>query len=274
VLLPRELPENFVDWNREWGAPHGHASLARLVRRRALERGGLGDTKSAMRAAGPFALQGNNDTRTVEYPWAWFSADGGVAGRDVVEVGGALSGFQFALSKSGARVVNVDPGEHDGEYWEHRLPLDQTTIARLNRTFRTDVCLQGTTLPDAQLPASSVDLVFSISTIEHVPHDDALRLAAEIGRVLRTGGRCSLTIDLFLDLAPFSDRATNRWGRNIDVREFVDASGLDLVEGDVTRLVGYDSFDANAVVANLGDYFVGSGHPTCAQALVLEKRVQ
>jgi SAM-dependent methyltransferase len=272
MLLPRKLPEAFADWNRKWGAPYGHVSLPRLIGRRLLERAGLGTSDLALRIAGPFAIQGNNDTRTVEYPWAWFSPDVPVSGLDVVEIGGALSGFQFALSKSGARVVNVDPGERDADYWEHKFPLTQPTFQRLNRVFETDVRLQGTTLQDAHLAPASVDLAFSISTIEHVPPDDVHELAADIGRILRPGGRFVVTVDLFLDLAPFTDKHTNRYGRNIDVHDFVDASGLTMVKGDTTRLVGFGSFDTNDVLANLGEYYVGSGHPCCAQAFVLEKR--
>lgn len=271
MLLPRKLPESFSAWNRKWGAPFGYVSLPRLVGRRMLERAGFETSELALRLAGPFAIQGNNDTRTVEYPWAWSSTDVPLAGLDVVEIGGALSGFQFALSKSGARVVNVDPGEDDAEYWQHRFPLNQSTLKRLNRVFGTGVRLQGTTVQEARLDPSSVDLAFSISTIEHLAPDDVHELAAEMRRILRPGGRFAVTIDLFLDLAPFTDRQANRYGRNIDVHDFVQASGLTMVKGNATRLVGFDSFDANGVLANLGEYYVGSGHPCCAQALVLEK---
>ena len=273
MLLPRKLPDEFVAWNQKWGAPSGYASLGRLLGRRIFDRARLASSDTALRVAGPFAIQGNNDTRTVEYPWAWSSASVSVAGLDVVEIGGALSGFQFILSKCGARVLNVDPGEEDGEYWEHRFPLRQSTFDRLNRIFGTDVRLKGTTLPDADVQDSSVDLVFSISTIEHIPLDDAHELAKGIARVLRPGGRFVATIDMFLDLAPFTDRQTNPWGRNIDVQDFVEATGLKMVTGDASRLIGFDEFDSNGVLSNLGEYFVGSGHPCCAQALVLEKPI-
>jgi SAM-dependent methyltransferase len=223
-----------------------------------------------MRIGGPFSNQGNNDTRAVEYPWAYFEASPS-PGLAVVEIGGALSGFQFVLSRSGCRVTNIDPGEQDQDYWELALRLNDVTMQRLNRVFGTDVQFLGCTLQEAALPIASVDRVISISTIEHIPPEQLPDLAREMARILRPGGFCILTIDLFLDLAPFTDKEQNAYGRNIDVRSLVDASGLTLVKGDTSRLVGFDDCDPIGILRDLGEYFIGTGYPVCAQALVLEK---
>jgi SAM-dependent methyltransferase len=244
--------------------------LKRLALRRGLERIGLQDHDLYVRLGGPFCVQGNSDTRVVEYPWA-YHATALDRGMRIVEVGGGLSGFQFTLSRAGCSVVNVDPGGEDQEYWQLTRRLDSDTMARLNRVFDTDVELRGVTLDQAGIADESVDRVFSISTIEHIPEAELPSVAEEIGRILKPDGRCVLTIDLFLDLQPFTTRAENRYGRNADVRAFVAASGLRLLEGDPRELLGFDEFDADQIMRNLGDYFIGSGYPVCAQALVLEK---
>jgi SAM-dependent methyltransferase len=243
--------------------------LKRLALRKVLRRLGLADHDVSLRLGGPFALQGNNDTRTVEYPWAFAATPLG-PGLDVVEIGGALSGFQFALAKAGCRVVNVDPGDDD-EYWGLSLPMNRQTMGRLNRVFRTDVDLRVTTIQSAGLGDASADRVFSISVVEHFPEQELAALAREIHRVLRPGGMCVLTIDLFLDLDPFTSKQSNEYGRNTNVRELVEATGLELIVGDRAELVGYDEFDAQSILMNLSEYYIGSGYPVCAQALVLAK---
>lgn len=270
MLLPRQLPEHFVRWNREWGAPSGHSTLSSLFAQRILQRLHLNSTTVAHRMAGPFSLQGNNDTRRVEYPWAYYATPLR-PGMVVVEIGGALSGFQFVLSKEGCRVTNVDPGEAQQQYWDLALRLNGDTMSRLNRVFRTDVQLCASTLQDAELPDESVDRVFSISTIEHIPSTELEGLAREIGRILRPGGHCVLTIDLFIDLAPFTPKLENYFGQNANVSALVDATGLEMVEGTRAQLNGFEEFDAVSVLEHLGEHFVGSGHPVCAQALVLRK---
>lgn len=271
LLLPRRPPERFAAWNRTWGAPFGRTARWARVGRRVLDRWGAGHSDLALRAGGPFSIQGNNDTRVVEYPWVYFEASP-ARGLDIVEIGGALSGFQFVLSKSGCKVTNVDPGEQDQAYWELAVRLNGATMQRLNRLFGTTVELRGCSLKEAELPAASVDRVISISTIEHISPDQLPDLAREIARILRPGGLCILTIDLFLDLVPFTDKEENVYGRNIDVRSLVEASGLRLVKGDTSQLVGFDDCDPIGILRDLGEYFIGTGYPVCAQALVLEKR--
>ncbi|MEY2420247.1 MAG: hypothetical protein QOI95_314 [Acidimicrobiaceae bacterium] len=264
------MPEDFVAWNDRWGAPFGRNFWWARDARKALTRVGLGQSDLAIRVGGPFCVQGNSNTREVEYPWAYFESRL-EPGLEVVELGGALAGFQFVLSKQGCHVMNVDPGEEDQAYWELAIRLDDDTMARLNRLFRTDVVLVGSTLAQARLASNSVDRVISISTIEHILPSHLPDLGKEIGRVLRPGGLCVLTIDMFLDLQPFTDKLENPYGRNIDVRALVDATGLELVMGDRSELLGFDDCDPNGILRNLGEFYMGYGYPVCAQALVLAK---
>jgi SAM-dependent methyltransferase len=263
VLARRALPPEYQAWNARWGAPFGKpipfgGFLRHSTQRRLTDR--------FPRLRGPFAFQPNSTTRRFEYPWAFHAVDL-PPGANVVEIGGGLSGFQFVLAKHEARVTNVDPGEAaTGRGWF----VDAQSIARLNRAFGTDVALVNTTLEDARLPSDSVDLVYSISTVEHIPPAEVPSLLREVARILRPNGRFVLTVDLFLNLAPFSNRECNRWGTNVAPASLVRESGLELVAGDPTELLGFPEFDAAAVMARLGELLVGD-YPVLAQCFVLAK---
>jgi SAM-dependent methyltransferase len=259
MLAPRLLPEPYRRWNRKWGAPGGRR-FVRLAPK-AFSRGRWVFPP----LFGPFVFQPNNETRVFEYPWAFHAVD--VGGRDVVEIGGSLSGFQFVLSRCGARVRNVDPGtDAPGRGWR----VDDAHIARLNRWFRTSVELVPSTLQAADLEAESTDVVYSISTLEHIPAPELPSLAQHIRRVLRPGGHLVATVDLFLNLAPFTSRHENEYGTNLDVREFVTATGLTMTQGKHEELCGYDEFDPDRVLRNLERYLVGA-YPAAAQLFVLRK---
>lgn len=254
-----DLPPPFSVWNEVWGAPNGH-SLTGWQQR--VLRG-----QRRIRALGPFAFQANNTTRIWEYPWAYQAVPIQRQSR-LVDVGGAFSGFQFALAAIAAEVTNVDPfvdygttGEYDGVDPHHRLH-------RLNAAFGTSVKLLRSDLPSAGLPAGSADVVYCLSTIEHCDDDMIEATMAEMSRILAPGGRCVLTVDLFLDLHPFTGRPANRWGRNIDLRKLVETSGLRLVAGYPSELNGYAEFDPDVVQSALGDYLLGT-YPGMAQCLVL-----
>jgi SAM-dependent methyltransferase len=218
------------------------------------------------RIAGPFGFQPNSSTRAFEYPWA-FSVLPVEPGLEVIDLGGGLAGFQFALAKSGAHVRNVDPGEEaSGRGW----PVDVESIERLNRSFHTHVELVSGTLDKAALPTDSVDAVYSISTLEHIPPDELPALMREIARILKPGGSCVLTVDLFLNLQPFSDRTTNEFGHNVAPKDLAAWSTLPLVEGDRSELLGFAEFDHREIMGGLERYLLGE-YPVLAQCFVLRK---
>ena len=169
--------------------------------------------KASPRLTGPFSLKTTTATRAFEFPWA-YEAIAPAPGMKVLEIGGSLAGLQFALARAGAEVTNVDPGEDTtGMGW----PVDQRRIDRLNRSLGTQVSLINSTLGEAAIGGEVFDAVVSVSTIEHIPATDHPSLMAEIARVLKPGGRCVLTVDLFLNLQPFSDRVSNQFGTNADI---------------------------------------------------------
>ena len=261
MLARRTMPDEYREWNRRWGAPFGNR-VARIVLDRAPSL-----ARHVPRLWGPFAFQSNNNTRVYEYPWAFFAVPV-EPGTRVLEIGGGLSGFQFVLSKSGARVINVDPGED--AFSMVGWPASRASIAPSQPGVRNRRATREHHTLDARLPDESIDCVYSISTIEHIPTVDHLELTSEIRRILRPGGNVVLTIDLFLDLAPFTSRQENRFGSNIDVRAFVDQLGFEKIFGDERELNGYPDFAPAYVLSELSELRYGN-YPACAQLLVLRK---
>ena len=261
MLAPARLSDDFAAWNRTHGAPSGFVRTRRLLLRR------FYSDEAWLRLCGPFAVQpGNNSTRCFEYPWA-FSIARLSRASNIVELGGSLAGFQFVLSQAGHRVVNVDPGlDAKGLGW----PVDEASIARLNGLFGTDVRLLNTTLDRAALPDGSVDVMFSISVLEHLTEMEVLSVMMHAQRCLRPGGQFIITLDLFLNLSPFTRRIRNQYGVNKDVRWMIEQSGLRLAQGDPAELNGFPTFDPEHILSKLEEYLIGS-YPVLTQCIVLEK---
>lgn len=252
------LPAPFATWNRKWGAPAGrfwpfpHS---------------LQFNRLAMRYRGRFAHQHNSETRTFEYPWAHAAIAKYGQALDIVEIGGGLSGMQFVLAAEGHHIVNVDPGAGGDSTWGFELSSHEY----LCKLYGVSVQLVPDTLPGAGFAAESADVVLSISVLEHLQDDDLEQAAAEIKRILRPDGIVVMTVDLFLNLAPFTKIETGDWGRNINVRHFLELTDLELVFGDPTELLGFDAFCPDAVLKNASSYLISSAN-SMAQCMIGRRR--
>lgn len=214
-----------------------------------------------VRYRGPFAWQANNSTRIFEYPWAYGEvANLGKKAR-IVEIGGALSGLQFLLAREGHSVINVDPAPTTWEFTAERH-------RKLAHALHAPVTLVQTSVGETEIADASVDVALCVSTLEHLSDEELAEIALWIRRALAPDGIAILTIDLFLDLAPFTPAERNRIGRNIDVRAFLERCGLRLVKGTPSELNGFPEFDPVVVQTNLNRYLVGHPFPTLTQCLV------
>jgi SAM-dependent methyltransferase len=261
MLALRESSPETSEFNHKWGCPNGRTIPG------AGTRVGKLLVRRFPRVVGPFQYQLNNDTREREYAWA-FQQITSLQPSRALDVGGGLCGMQFVLERSGVHVVNVDPGEDStGLGW----PVHTAAIERINRAFKTKVELVSATVQDAGLEPDSFDVAYSISTIEHIDAAELPTLLSSVREALKPGGSLVLTIDLFLDVEPFTRRTANRYGYNVDVRSLVRDAGMDLVVGDRSELFGFDEFSHLAIQENLERYFVGRLYPCMAQLLVLRK---
>jgi 2-polyprenyl-3-methyl-5-hydroxy-6-metoxy-1,4-benzoquinol methylase len=263
MIARRNLPGEFRDWNAVWGAPYGRRpSLFRRARRRLLP-GIKPSVQSEARSRGPFAWQSNNSIRIFEYPWAYHAIRRQGSHLQVLEVGGGLSGLQFVLAAEGYSVVNVDPGQSDHE-WEYEADLHR----RLCGALEAPVQLFDKKIDLLEVPRHSFDVVLSVSALEHFPDADLATLASAMRRLLKPDGIVVMTIDLFLDLKPFSEREENEWGRNLDVRQFLNVAGLTLHDGNPAELLGFPEFNPAQIMGNLGTYLIGEGYPALSQCVV------
>ena|SRR5688572_15948609 len=262
MLAPKALPTAFAEWNDRFHAPFGPPEIWNVPLHERF-------VPAYAATAGYFAFQYNNDTRVFEYPWAFHAVPVGPGSR-VVEVGGALAGFQWALAAAGADVTNVDPFEPYGS--EDLYPGDVESLHRqLNEWFGLNVRLKRTTLADSGLEPSAFDIVYSISTLEHLSREQLQSTLTAARKLLKPGGALVLTVDLFLELHPFTNQEANRWGANVSMADVVARSGLTLEQGDASELYGFAAFDARRVQSQLQRYLVGARQPTLVQACVLRK---
>jgi SAM-dependent methyltransferase len=262
LLAPAQLPASAHEFNRRHGAPFGRRGHVWFTRAR-------DHSRLAARLAGPYAWQPNNSTRRFEYPWVYEQVRACGDGLVVADVGASLAGMQFTLASEGYQVHAVDPAmAATGRGWE----LDPAFHAFLCRAYDAPVTLHPTTLDGAGLPEASVDVLLSVSTLEHFGSGDFAAFAESARRVLKPGAAVVLTVDLFLDLAPFTDRAQNQYGINVDVARLLDDLDCDLAVGSQAELHGFPEFDPRRVQADLSDYLLGEGYPAMAQCVVGRRR--
>jgi hypothetical protein len=218
------------------------------------------------RLRGPFGFQDNNTTREFEYPWAYYATEIR-QGMRAVEIGGGLGGFQFVLAHAGLEVVNVDPGlAANGRGW----PVDMDSMARLNRAFGTHVHLQHCFLEEATIDRESVDRVFCISVLEHIPEDELDGLMRRCWSLMKPGSLFVATIDLFLNTKPFCQCDGNEFGANISVRRIVQAAPFELVHGEPRELYGFPDFCCDSVLSKSHLLLLGQ-YPAFVQTVVLRK---
>jgi SAM-dependent methyltransferase len=270
MLARTPIPERYAEYNRRHGIPYGRPLWTGLKQVPKV-RGVVELSKYAMpgvckRLAGPFAFQPNSPTRAFEYAWCHEVA-GLTPGMKAVDLGAGAAGFQFVLAGEGVEVTSVDPLINPPGKDNWVLTVEQ--FESINRAFGGRVRFIKAFLEEAGLAENSMDRVFSVSVIEHIPAEAVPGLMREVRRILKPGGRFVATIDLFLDVAPFASAKSNKWGTNIDVRALVEASGMKMVVGEPSELLGFPEFSVASVRAKLPGLL--EINQVLTQCLVLEK---
>lgn len=260
MLARRPIPQPYREWNSRHRAPFGRRRGRDLALRLGARR-----IPWLLRWFGPYAWQENNTIRRFEYPWVFARIQDLGRPVSVLDVGAGMAGLQFTLAQAGHEVDAVDPGMNAKGKGS---VLNPDFHAILGRAYKAPVVLWPTTIGDANLPDDSFDVVLSVSAIEHFAPDDIAEFARETRRVLRPSGLLVLTVDLFIDIEPFTSRPTNRFGRNVNVRQLLDAMHAELVDGIPEELYGFQGFDPERIQSSLGDYLVGERYPGLTQCLV------
>jgi SAM-dependent methyltransferase len=125
---------------------------------------------------------------------------------------------------------------------------------------------------DAGLSPNMFDRIFCISVIEHMRKDAALQVMEGIEQALRPGGLAVMTVDLFLDLHPFTETLENDTGTNMEVSALMSAAKLDLVFGCREELYGYKDFVPEAITRRVPEFLVGDFRlPVVSQCFMARK---
>lgn len=170
----------------------------------------------------------------------------------VLEVGSGASGFQFVLANLGLDVTSVDPliNPSDSVEWTFQ-PED---LRRMARAFNAKIHFIHDFLENTKIASESMDRVFSISAIEHVPESGVKPLLAEVHRILKPNGFFVATIDLFLDCHPFTSQTSNMYGSNATISSMLEGLEFEMVKGDCRFLYGFPEFSVDQIQANLGEF--------------------
>jgi 2-polyprenyl-3-methyl-5-hydroxy-6-metoxy-1,4-benzoquinol methylase len=168
----------------------------------------------------------------------------------VLDAGCGRAPLQFFLAEMSMKMTGIDPNENVG--WHG---IDK----RLARKYGVDIQYKVEGMEKIGFPDESFDRVISVSVIEHCRADivkDDLRtpqskadkklqakMMKEMARVLKKGGLLVVTVDIFY---PINGSIIES---NIDIKNLIDASGLELV-GDYPAhgFYGYDNFDIQALM--------------------------
>lgn len=163
----------------------------------------------------PGIKYGNWGSRPFEYFWCAVVET--VKGKDVLDIGTGLPSehtwHEFVRD-------NLDPKSYLGIDFDSRLKNEE-----INTPNHKVLWMDASKL---DLPDNSIDLIFSISTFEHIDNIEMFNnVMAECHRVLRPGGKMVLTLDEYWDwkrqdCLPWNEleRAWVRSGKNFGTLSF------------------------------------------------------
>jgi SAM-dependent methyltransferase len=141
--------------------------------------------------------------RGLEYRLVWNEA-GFTRGDRILDIGSPKLLSIYLAEKVGAEVFATDI---DGYFInEYSLLRSARRLSDLNLRLETQ---DGRTL---RFPADSFDKVYAVSVIEHIPDHGDTECMREVGRVLRPGGMCLLTVPFWpVSKDEYKDPASFYW---------------------------------------------------------------
>jgi ubiquinone/menaquinone biosynthesis C-methylase UbiE len=161
-------------------------------------------------------------------------------GEDVLDLGSGTGSLVLAAKRrvgASGVVHGIDPSPEMVERARTRA-----------RRAGLDVRIEEGVAQELELPDESVDVVFAMLVLHHLPHDALVGAGREIRRILRPGGRF-LAVDIDLDDARNPRRSphahAHRIGAHFDLNDVATLAGhvgLEIVEsGEVDfRLVRFE----------------------------------
>lgn len=137
----------------------------------------------------------HNWSRVWEYPYAYLNIlaalDTGIlkSGSQVVDLGSGVTFFPFVVARKGLQVSCADIDPTNDTDLKKAIQVEPAAPGSV-----TSLLINGTNLP---FKDESVDLLYCISVLEHIPQPWGL--LGEIGRCVKKGGRIIITMDLAMD---------------------------------------------------------------------------
>lgn len=145
-------------------------------------RGVMGELNATARRLG--LKEYDTYSRVWEYPWLWQVLEPfRDQGLRIVDIGSELSAFPWFLAEQGFDVIVSDHSPRYVAAWQ-----------RAAETCRASVARRILDAQELDLETASVDVVLSVSVIEHVPNKR--RALAEAVRVARPDGALVMTFDI------------------------------------------------------------------------------
>jgi len=146
--------------------------------------------EEALKEIGFFTL---HPTRSVEYPWVVRRLEA-FRPRSVLDVGAGVSVLPLRLARSGASVVTVDYSRtirtiSTRSAWTEWGFLDYAQI-------NPSIVSYNMRLSDAPVAEASMDALYCVSVIEHMPKNLRIEMLRSAAALVRSGGHAFITLDL------------------------------------------------------------------------------
>lgn len=185
-----------------------------------------------------------------EYPWCVIHGDF-LPGQHVLDAGAGRGVLQYYLAHQGCLMATCDlDGFRSKRLLKAQRFLNRVGVApepdltaRLRKNakfFGVEIDVHIEPIQQLSWPDESFDRVYSISVLEHIqPAENAQAALAQLGRVLKRGGKMILTVDL----STGPERKTGEVFYPKHLEKFPEWSGCDPIElPDLSILNDWDAY--------------------------------